>query len=76
VVVPNQRSKNKVYLGGFVEKQLHTKIIAGAKKSGMQDNKFGFVAELIRFAIDRHSPKKAAEPKAKASPAKGSRAKA
>jgi len=51
--VPNQRSKNKVYLGGFVEKELHRKIIAGAKKAGMQDNKFGFVAGIIRKALSR-----------------------
>ena len=50
--MPNRRSKNKRYLGGFVDKSLNTKIIRGAKKAGMMDNKSGFMTQLIEEAID------------------------
>jgi len=66
-VMPNQRSKNKLYLGGFVEKELHAKIVRLARQSGMQHNKFGFVAQLIRESIKLRKRRK----RRKASPAKG-----
>ena len=49
--MPNQRAKNKLYLGGFVDKRLHATIMREAKQAGMQDNKFGFVTDLVREAL-------------------------
>ena len=50
--MPNRRSKTKRYLGGFVDKSLNTKIIRGSKKSGMGDNKSGFMTQLIQEALE------------------------
>ncbi|MDB6066560.1 MAG: hypothetical protein JWR26_2768 [Pedosphaera sp.] len=61
--MPNQRSENKLYLGGFVEKELHAKIVRLAKKEGMEKNKFGFVQILMREAIERRKKKKVRPPK-------------
>lgn len=55
--MPNQRSKNKVYLGGFVEKELHQAIVRLARKNGMEKNKFGFVAQVLRKSIGGQLPK-------------------
>jgi hypothetical protein len=49
--MPNQRSKNKIQLGGFVDKKLHARIERMAKKDGMEFNRFGFVQKLILEAI-------------------------
>jgi hypothetical protein len=49
--MPNQRSKNKIQLGGFVDKKLHAQIERMARKEGMEFNRFGFVQRLIREAI-------------------------
>lgn len=49
--MPNQRAKNKLYLGGFVDKRLHAVIVRQAKQAGMQHNKFGFVTELLQEAL-------------------------
>jgi hypothetical protein len=56
--MPNQRAKNKVYLGGYVDKRLHAKIVQLARKAGMADNKFGFVTQLIVQAIKRQKRSK------------------
>jgi len=55
--VPNQRSKNKVYIGGFVDKELNARIVRLTKSSGMERNKFGLVEQLIREAINRRQRK-------------------
>jgi len=55
--MPNQRSKNKLHLGGFVDKELHAEIIRLAKKEGMEHNRFGFVQTLILEAIDQRKKK-------------------
>lgn len=49
--MPNQRAKNKLYLGGFVDKRLHAMILRQARQAGMQSNKFGFVTELVQEAV-------------------------
>jgi hypothetical protein len=49
--MPNQRAKNKLYLGGFVDKRLHALLLRKAKRAGMHDNKFGFVTELLQEAV-------------------------
>ena len=50
--MPNRRSKTKRYLGGFVDKSLNTKVIRGARKAGMTDNKSGFMTRLIEEALE------------------------
>ncbi len=59
--MPNQRAKNKIYLGGFVERALHAKILRMARRAGMSDNNFGFITELIKESIKRR--KQTARPK-------------
>lgn len=61
--MPNQRAKNKVYLGGYVEKELQKAIVRGAKEAGMESNRFGFVASLVAKALGV-KPKAAKAPKA------------
>ncbi|HEV2208941.1 MAG TPA: hypothetical protein VG167_09215 [Verrucomicrobiae bacterium] len=51
--MPNQRAKNKVRLGGFIERRLYRQIVARAKAEGMADNKFGFVQQLLEHALAR-----------------------
>jgi hypothetical protein len=51
--MPNQRSKNKAYLGGFIDKKLNEQIIQLAKEEGMEKNKFGFVEKLVREGLER-----------------------
>ena len=53
--MPNQRSKNKRYLGGFVDKNLNSKIVRGARAAGMQDNKSGFMTQLLQEALARRN---------------------
>lgn len=55
MLVPNQRAKNKVRLGGFVERQLYRAIVAQAKHAGMAHNKFGFVQRVISEALTSKS---------------------
>lgn len=57
--MPNQRSKNKAHLGGFVEKELYEEIARLARKEGMEANKFGFVQKLIRESLARRKGKAA-----------------
>ena len=45
--MPNQRAKNKVRLGGFVDRELYREVVALAKEDGMAHNKFGFTQKLI-----------------------------
>jgi hypothetical protein len=56
--MPNQRSKNKIQLGGFVDKKLHARIERMARKEGMEFNRFGFVQKLILEAIAARKKKK------------------
>jgi hypothetical protein len=51
--MPNQRSKNKAYLGGYIEKSLHAEIVRLASEEGMANNRFGYVELLIREALAR-----------------------
>ncbi len=50
--MPNQRAKNKTYLGGFVEKRLLAKLDRLAKEAGMEDNRFGFATLLLQEALE------------------------
>jgi hypothetical protein len=59
--MPNQRSKNKLHLGGFVDKELHTEIIRLARREGMEFNKFGFVQKLIVEALEQRKKKQKAK---------------
>ncbi len=53
--MPNQRAKNKVYIGGFIIKDLHKEIVRQAKAAGMSHNKFGFVTQLVERSINRRA---------------------
>jgi hypothetical protein len=55
--MPNQRSKNKLHLGGFVDKDLHAEIVRLAKREGLEHNKFGFVQLLIVEALEKRKQK-------------------
>ena len=63
--MPNQRSKNKLHLGGFVDKKLHEEIMRLAKKEDMEMNRFGFVQKLIEEALDQRRKKKKTKKAAK-----------
>ena len=54
--MPNQRAKNKVYLGGFLERGFHQQIVKLAKRAGMEHNKFGFVTQLLEEALEQRMP--------------------
>jgi len=51
--VPNQRSKTKIRLGGFIERELYWAVRAQAKLEGMERDKFGFAQKLLREALER-----------------------
>lgn len=51
--MPNQRSKDKRHLGGFVHKKLYAKVLRWAKKDGMDHDRFGFAAKLITEGINK-----------------------
>jgi hypothetical protein len=51
--MPNQRAKDKVYLGGFIEKRLMKEISVLARKAHMEHNRFGFVIQLIQGPVER-----------------------
>lgn len=57
--MPNQRSKNKSYLGGYIDKALHAEILKLAEDEGMEHNKFGFVEKMVREAMARRKKKSA-----------------
>jgi hypothetical protein len=56
--VPNQRSKDKTYLGGFVDRKLHAQLMRLAKQAGMEDNRFGFVTQLLQESLKRRKRRK------------------
>lgn len=56
--MPNQRAKNKVYLGGYIDRQLEKRIVSLAARSGMAHNKFGFAVQLIEESLRRRSGKR------------------
>jgi hypothetical protein len=45
--VPNQRSKRKVFLGGYIEKPLKRRLVSMARDAGMNHDRFGYVMSLI-----------------------------
>ena len=45
--MPNQRAKTKVFLGGYVEKDLKRQLVSMAREAGMNHDRFGFVMSLI-----------------------------
>ena len=49
--MPNQRSKNKVRLGGFINSRLYRQIVSLSRKEGMADDKFGFAQKLIHESM-------------------------
>jgi hypothetical protein len=61
--MPNQRSPNKVRLGGFVEQELYQTVVAMAKREGFENDKFGFTQQLLREALAQREkrPRKRSE---------------
>jgi hypothetical protein len=57
--MPNQRSKDKTYIGGYVDKRLFAKIERLAKREGMEANRFGFVTKLVLESLDKRDRKTA-----------------
>ncbi len=49
--MPCQRARNKVYLGGYITRSLHGRLVALANAQGMAHNKFGFAVKLIEQAL-------------------------
>jgi hypothetical protein len=49
--MPNQRSKNKVGLGGYLDNALFEEFMRHCRAEGMVNNKFGFAKKLIVEAI-------------------------
>jgi len=41
--MPNQRAKDKVFLGGFISKKICRTIIRMAQEAGMANNRSGFL---------------------------------
>lgn len=56
--MPGQRAKNKVILGGYVDRDLHREIAQLAKMEGMANDRFGFVKKLILEAVDDRTGRK------------------
>lgn len=55
--MPNQRSKNKVFLGGYIEKPLKRKLVSMARSAGMNHDRFGYVMGLINGPLSRRRRK-------------------
>lgn len=71
--MPNKRSKDKVYIGGFVKKDLHARLVRYAKQIGMDKNKFGAASGLLETSLNKLEGKKeakkpVAKPTAKSTP--------
>ena len=45
--MPNQRAKNKVHFGGFIDRQMRLELVRLAKEAGMENNVFRFAMALI-----------------------------
>lgn len=56
--MPNQRSKHKVHLGGFIHKDLNYILKREARAAGFRENKFGFAALLIAQGLERREKRK------------------
>ena len=56
--MPNQRSKDKVYLGGYLDRKLHQKLLRLADKAGMEHNRFGYVMGLVSEALKAKEKRK------------------
>ncbi len=44
--MPNQRAKNKLFFGGFIDRRFKAEIKRAAAEAGMKDNVFGFAMSL------------------------------
>lgn len=50
--MPNQRSKDKTFVGGYVRRRLQRTLTSMAKKAGMADDRFGFIVQLAMESIE------------------------
>ncbi len=44
--MPNQRAKNKLFFGGFIDRRFKAQIKRAAADAGMKDNVFGFAMSM------------------------------
>ncbi len=51
--MPNQRAKNKHYVGGYVPRELLAEVKRQARAAGMQKNVFGFAMVLLQEELAR-----------------------
>ena len=72
--MPNRRSKDKVFLGGFVEKSLKRRLISLARDAGMDHDRFGFVVGLVSDKVARRWRSLRGVPRSKRRTANGSSA--
>ncbi len=49
--MPNMRARNKVFLGGYIDRKLQERITRAARAAGMERNRFGFVTGLVEKAL-------------------------
>ena len=68
--MPNQRAKNKIFIGGYIDAKLHRSLIRFARLQGMEHNVFGFVQKLIQQGLAR---RRQAEKRLRAAKAKKGR---
>ena len=65
--MPNQRAKNKVRFGGYIEKKLYREIAWEAAREGWTGGVFGYMVHLLEPIVD--ASHKAIQPRKK-SPAR------
>jgi hypothetical protein len=72
--MPNQRAKNKVFLGGFIDRALLVKLTRTAKAAGMETNRFGLVRYLLEKGLEKGLDKGLVGRASKPAPAKSATA--
>lgn len=66
MLMPGQRARNKVILGGYVDREVHREIVQLARIEGMANDRFGFVKKLILEAVNSRGGGKRSRKPAKA----------
>jgi len=50
--MPNQRAKNKVFFGGFIERGVKARLTKAAAAAGMRRNVFGFAMAAVEERLE------------------------
>jgi hypothetical protein len=50
--MPNQRAKNKVFFGGFIERGVKARLTKAAAAAGMRGNVFGFAMAAVEERLE------------------------